>query len=443
MLFRKYIYIFLTGVIAFNASAQTDTTATVYNLQKCLSIAIKNNLTVQQDEVTAERARITLTQAKDNMIPNLSGGVNRNYTTGRTVNPLTNTYVNESVTYDNYSLGGNVTIFSGLAYQNAIKQASLAYQSGKMAFQAAKDIVTVNVITSYLQVLDAEAQLDQSRSALAVAKEQADRGELLEKEGDNTTASTIYDLRGSYQSSNVNYVTAQNNVGTAMLNLFQVMNITYDKYATLQPLNADDLRGDKDVNAEDVYQAALSGLAQVKSATLMRQSAEKEVKYYKGLLLPSLVGGYDIGTNYTNSNSASYSSQFRNNYGTALSLGLNIPIFTNGLKKNALANAKLDLLNDQYVENNTKIVLRQNVEQAYNNMISAYNRYQALDAESKAYSESFRISKIRFEAGVLNSVDFITSKNNMDAANLAFISAQYDYFIYSKVLDYYQGKLNF
>jgi len=443
MLFRKYIYIFLTGVIAFNASAQTDTTATVYNLQKCLSIAIKNNLTVQQDEVTAERARITLTQAKDNMIPNLSGGVNRNYTTGRTVNPLTNTYVNESVTYDNYSLGGNVTIFSGLAYQNAIKQASLAYQSGKMAFQAAKDIVTVNVITSYLQVLDAEAQLDQSRSALAVAKEQADRGELLEKEGDNTTASTIYDLRGSYQSSNVNYVTAQNNVGTAMLNLFQVMNIPYNKYATLQPLNADDLRGDKDVNAEDVYQAALSGLAQVKSATLMRQSAEKEVKYYKGLLLPSLVGGYDIGTNYTNSNSASYSSQFRNNYGTALSLGLNIPIFTNGLKKNALANAKLDLLNDQYVENNTKIVLRQNVEQAYNNMISAYNRYQALDAESKAYSESFRISKIRFEAGVLNSVDFITSKNNMDAANLAFISAQYDYFIYSKVLDYYQGKLNF
>ena len=443
MLFRKYIYIFLTGVIAFNASAQTDTTATVYNLQKCLSIAIKNNLTVQQDEVTAERARITLTQAKDNMIPNLSGGVNRNYTTGRTVNPLTNTYVNESVTYDNYSLGGNVTIFSGLAYQNAIKQASLAYQSGKMAFQAAKDIVTVNVITSYLQVLDAEAQLDQSRSALAVAKEQADRGELLEKEGDNTTASAIYDLRGSYQSSNVNYVTAQNNVGTAMLNLFQVMNIPYNKYATLQPLNADDLRGDKDVNAEDVYQAALSGLAQVKSATLMRQSAEKEVKYYKGLLLPSLVGGYDIGTNYTNSNSASYSSQFRNNYGTALSLGLNIPIFTNGLKKNALANAKLDLLNDQYVENNTKIVLRQNVEQAYNNMISAYNRYQALDAESKAYSESFRISKIRFEAGVLNSVDFITSKNNMDAANLAFISAQYDYFIYSKVLDYYQGKLNF
>jgi outer membrane protein len=101
------------------------------------------------------------------------------------------------------------------------------------------------------------------------------------------------------------------------------------------------------------------------------------------------------------------------------------------------------LLNYEYVEENTKITLRQNVEQAYYNMTAAYNKYQALVDESKAYSESFRISKIRFENGVLTSVDYITSKNNMDAANLNLISARYDYFIYSKILDYYQGKLSF
>ena len=76
-------------------------------------------------------------------------------------------------------------------------------------------------------------------------------------------------------------------------------------------------------------------------------------------------------------------------------------------------------------------------------MQSAYNRYQALKSAVDAYTESFRISKIRFEAGVLTSVDFIISKNNLDAANLGLISARYDYFIYSKVLDYYEGKLSF
>jgi outer membrane protein len=220
------------------------------------------------------------------------------------------------------------------------------------------------------------------------------------------------------------------------------MNIPYNKNARLQPLNADDLRGDKDVTPEQVYEIALAQLADVKAATLMRQSAEKEVKYYKGLLLPSLVLGYSLNTNYANSNPVSYSDQFKNNYGTDVQLGLNIPIFTNHIKKNNIALAKLDLLNYQYIEENTKIVLKQSVEQAYYNMISAYNKYQALDAESKAYIESFRISKLRFEAGVLTSVDYITSKNNMDAANLNLISARYDYFIYSKILDYYQGKLS-
>ncbi len=444
MLFRKYLYVFLLVAIGFDAQAQqADSTATVYDLQKCLSIAIKNNLTVQQDSVSAERARINLLQQKENMIPNLSGNAGRYVTTGRSISPVTNTYVNQSVTYDNYGLGGNVTIFNGLAYQNAIKQASLAFQAGKMNFKAAKDVVTVNVITSYLQVLDALQQLSAAKSTLALAKEQDDRGELLEKEGSNITASTIYDLRGSLQQANVSFVTAQNNVSSAMLSLFQVLNIPYDRYATLAPLNAADLQGDKDADPETVYQTALNSLAEIKAATLQRQSAEKEVKYYRGLLYPSIVGGYSLNTNYTNSNTSSYSDQFRNNYGTQVSLGLTIPIFTNGVKRNAMSNAKLDLLNDKYIEDNTKIVVRQSIEQAYYNMIAAYKRYQALDEEVKAYTESFRISKIRFESGVLNSVDYITSKNNMDSATISFIAAQYDYLVYSKVLDYYQGKLSF
>jgi outer membrane protein len=75
-------------------------------------------------------------------------------------------------------------------------------------------------------------------------------------------------------------------------------------------------------------------------------------------------------------------------------------------------------------------------------MNAAYNRYQALDAQVKAYTESYRISKIRFDAGVLTSDLFIIAKNNLDGATLNLISARYDYYIYSKILDYYQGKLS-
>jgi outer membrane protein len=441
MSFHKYTLIVFLFVAAFNANAQQ--TGNVFTLQQCLDTAIKHNLQVKQSYITAETSQISFVQAKDNLFPSVTGGVSRELTTGRTINPVTNTYINQSVTYDNYNLQSSVVLFNGLAYQNAVKQTSLAYQSGQMNYQAAKDLVTVNVITNYLQVLDQEEILAQSKSQLSVAQEGSERSEILEKEGANKAESDVYDLRGSLQASKVNLVNAQNSLNSAMLSLFQLMNIPYNKDVQLQPLNAEELQGTKDITPDEVYETALQQLSVVKAATLMRQSAEKAVKYYKGLLYPQLALGGGISTNYSNSNSNSYSDQFKNNYGTYVQLGLNIPIFTNHIKKNNIALAKINLLNYEDVEENTKITLRQNVEQAYYNMTAAYNKYQALEDESKAYSESFRISKIRFENGVLTSVDYITSKNNMDAANLNLISARYDYFIYSKILDYYQGKLSF
>jgi outer membrane protein len=432
MRFLKYILI-----LFFVSNAQQ----TMYSLQQCLQIAIKNNLTAQQDSITAQSARISFLQSKENLLPSVSGGASRDLTSGRALNPVNNTYITQSVTSDNYNANASITLFNGLALQAAVKQMRLAYQSGKMAFQAAKDIVTVNVITNYLQVLDARDMLNQDTSQLDVAKESLDRSEILEQHGDNKFASDVYDLRGSYQSAKVNLVVAQNNLDAAMLSLFQLMNVPYDKTAQLQPLNAQDLQGDNGIDPDNVYSTAISQLAQMKAATLMRQSAEKEVKYYQGLLYPDLTLGSGIATNYSNLNTSTYFDQFRNNYGTYVQLGISIPIFTNLYRRNNVALARLNLLNYQYIENNTKVQLKQSVEQAYYNMASAYKRYLALKEEVTAYTESFRISKIRYEAGVLNSVDYVTSKNNMDGAALALISARYDYIIYSKILDYYQGKI--
>jgi outer membrane protein len=435
---HKFLIIILFTLIGKLASAQQGN---VYSLQQCIDIAIKNNLTVKQDSITAEQARIAFLQAKDNLIPSITGNANRQLSSGRAVNPVTNTYITQSVTSDNYTLQGNVTIFNGLALQTAIKQTSLAFQAGKMTFQAAKDLVTINVITNYLQVLDAAESLNQTQSQLAVAKENLDIAETKEKYGANLTASTYSDFKGAYAGSQVAVVQAQNSLDAAKLSLFNLMNIPYNKDAELQPLNAEELKGQYGVDPNQVYETALQQLAQVKAATLMRESAEKGVKYYKGLLLPQLQLGGGIGTNYSNLNTQSYSEQFSNNYGTYLNVGLNIPIFTNHIKKNAVALARLNLLNYQYIEDNTKIQLKQSVEQAYYNMVAAYKRYKALDEEVKAYTESYRVVKIRLDAGVITSDLFLLAKNNMDSANLSFISARYDYYIYSQILDYYQGKL--
>ena len=437
MRFSKYFLtlLFLTACVLAKAQQQTLT------LQQCLNIAIKNNLTVRQDSIIAQQDRISFLQAKDNLIPNITGGANRTFSSGRAVNPVTNTYITQSVTSDNYNLNGQVTLFNGLALENAVKQTSLAYQSGKMAFQAAKDLVVVQIITNYLSVLDQQEVLAQTKSQLAVAKENVDIAQTKENYGANTTASTLSDFKGQYASSQVNVVQAQNSLDAAKLSLFQLMNIPYNKDADLQPLNAEDLKGQYGIDPDQVYSTALQQLAEVKATDLMRQSAEKGVSYARGQLSPTLGLASGIGTNYSNLNTQSYFDQFRNNYGTYVELYLNIPIFTNHVKKHAVALAKLNLLNNQAIEDNTKIQLKQSVETAYYNMAAAYKRYQALQDAVAAYTESYRVQKTRFSAGVITSDLFLIAQNNLDAANLSLIGARYDYLIYSKILDYYQGKL--
>jgi len=450
MRFSKYILtiLFITGTIGVYAQVAD----TAFTLQKCLDIAVKNNLQVKQSGINAESARIDLRQSRENLLPSIGANASRSFYNGRGISPITNAYVNQSQTNDSYNLNGNLTLFNGFALQNAIKSASLAYQAGKMNFQAAKDVITVQVIVGYLAILDNQEILNASRNALAVQQETVNRMIVLEQQGANKAASDLTDQKGALASNEVSVVNAQNNLDASKINLFQLMNIQFQPGASFEGLNAEDLQGDYGADPDKVYETALQQFAAVKAATLTRQSAEKTVSALRGALLPSITLGGNLSTAYSNtasqqdssgvSHSVAYRDQLKNNYNSSVALGLNIPIFSNGVKRNTLAKAKLNAMYQKDVEETTKIALKQNIEQAYYNMMAAYKKYQSLNDQVKAYTESYRIYKLRFDAGVLTSVDFIIAKNNLESATVNLISAKYDYIVDSKILDYYQGKLS-
>jgi outer membrane protein len=445
MRYFKYLLFSLSLLIPALAHSQVaDTTLT---LQQCIDIAIKNNLDVKKSELALATAQVNSNQAKEFMLPAISGQVDHGINNGRGIDPSTNTYVKQSFKSGNYSLNGDLTVFSGLQNLNNIKQTSLAYQAGKMDLQQAKDQITINVITAYLLVLNNTELFNQVKNQLDVSKKQVERLEILEKEGANKLPSDLYDLKGTYGDNQLNVVTTNATLKTSKLNLLQILNIPYRENISLQPINADDLAKQTTNSADQVYDIALNQLAYIKAAILRRQSAEKGVSVAKGSLFPtvSLYGG--ISTNYSsaaqlNGQTIGYYDQFKNNYGTQFGISLRVPILNYMQNRNKVALAKIQLQNNIYVEQTTKVQLKQNVEQAYLNMTSAYDKYNVLTDQVKAYTESFRTAEIRFNAGVLTSVDFVVAKNNLDRAKINLINARYEVYIYNKILDYYQGKLS-
>src|SRR5687767_3577760 len=144
-------------------------------LQQCVETGIANNLQVQQSSFQMEREEITFKQSKLNRLPDLNANVNHGINRGRSIDPFTNSFINERVSYAGYGLNSGVLLFNGLSLHNNIIRNALAFEASKMEWQQEKDNLTMNIILGYLQVLSNEELLNQSRNQETLLAKQVDR----------------------------------------------------------------------------------------------------------------------------------------------------------------------------------------------------------------------------------------------------------------------------
>jgi outer membrane protein len=387
-----------------------------------------------------DRDRIYWNQARENLLPQISGDASRSINNGRSLDPTTYTYANQQITNDNYSLNSSLVLLKGLSLMNSIKQTSLAYQAGKLDFQQAKNDITLNVITTYLQALENEDQISLTQTQIELSQQSLDRLNILNKDG-SISPSDVTDARGQLATNKLSLIDARNSMYAQKLNLLQLMNVPYNRNVKLKRLSADTLPQEYKLTVDEVYNNALNDYPMVKAADLRLKSTDKEVAAAKGIYYPTLTVGGGLSSYYSSFDNTGYHSQINNNYNYGVNIGLHVPILNFFQTRNNVALAKIDRLNALYTTQTTKIQLKKNVDQAYVNMSLAYERYQTLVEQVDAYTQSFKVAETKFNAGVITSVDYITIRGFMDRANLSLISARYDYFIRIKILDYYQGKL--
>ncbi|MEO7562005.1 MAG: TolC family protein [Ferruginibacter sp.] len=470
-LFRSklILLILLTGSWA---SAQKT-----FTLKQCVETGITNNLEVKQSDVLMQTALINYKQAKANRLPDVFGNLNHGINQGRSIDPFTNSYVNQNIGYGNYNLSTGVTLYNGLQIKNFIKQNALTLDAGKMDLQAVKDNLTLNIILAYVQVLTKSDLLTQSGNQVILSKQQVARLEVLNKEGSIIPAQ-LYELKGQLANDELAVIENENGVEASKLALAQLLNIPYNKEMLVERLPAEDYTMTYGANADSIYQTAVTKLAVIKAAELKKQSAEKAVQVAKGEFYPRIGLGGNLYTNYSsaarrdiflnstqspsgdfinlngsqlpvittksnfNTEKISYSSQFNNNYSTSLNLNIRIPILNAFRAKNNVALAKNDLRLTKYIAETAKIHLKQSIEEAYFNMNAALRKYATLVQQVSDFTAAFKGAEVRYNEGVSTQVDYLIAKNNLDRANINLITSRYDYIFQAKILDYYQNKLN-
>jgi outer membrane protein len=94
------------------------------------------------------------------------------------VEPLiryTNTFANSTVLSQNFYLGTQVTLWSGLSQYNTIKQNQYSYLATKETVEQRKNDLALNIATNFLQVIYNNELVKISQNQVDISKEQLDR----------------------------------------------------------------------------------------------------------------------------------------------------------------------------------------------------------------------------------------------------------------------------
>ena len=467
----KYLVILLFGLSALQVSGQDN--ISTYNLQECIDLALENNLDLKSADLNSQSAEVNFKRSRNALLPTINGSYNIGKASGRSINPFTNTYIDEQLTFSNAGLSLNTTVFNGFRLLNQWKMEKLNWKAAAMEKEDQRLNLILNVTLAYLQVVNTQDLYNIAKNRLQSTQDQLDRLDAMYEEEMGNPAE-YRDFQGLKATDEANMITAKNNFDDATTLLKELLNTqtNFNVAAIDIPENFDVYNN----SLEEVYDQALENMSIVKAGEFRLQASKKSVAVARANFVPEISFFANLNTNYSSvaqifnetgssiietgdfvtlggvdypvlreqtnfiGEDISYKDQFENNLFSTIGVQVNIPLFNGFESKNRVALEKIRKEEADVNLNRIKLQLRFAIEQTYKDMTAAYDRYQVLQSQNEAYKESMRINEIRFTNGVDNSVSYIISKNNLENAKVNLNNVKYEYLLRLKLLDYYTGQ---
>jgi outer membrane protein len=460
--------ILLLALLSFTAKAQQ-----VISLQQAVDLTLKNNLTIKQAQLTEDLGAEDYKQSKNNLLPSITANPQASYNLGRSPNLTTYTYSSKSFLYVNGAASLGVTLFQGGQLRNQILQNKTLLDVDKSRTAKVKNDLVLNVVTDYLVILTDQDLVIAAKQQIALANLTLDRAQKNFEAG-NQTRADLAQAQAQVSTAQLNLTNAQNQADLATLILKQYMEMDPSTSITVEKPDISKLTNVKTIyDATEVIKTAISVNPDIKLAELQQQSYAQGIKIAQGSYYPTLTFFGGVGSNYSNQITQQiigtvpatqqigtvqgtnqpvtvntvqpvygpYSavSQFKNNVNESIGLSLQIPIFNRFQARTLVRKAKI---NYQYAELTTQLAknnLSKTIIQAVLDLQAAEKSYQSALQTFQFNKEALNVIKQRYDAGLVNTLDYNTSLTNYNKSQNDMIEARYQVIFRSKVIDYYIG----
>lgn len=469
---KRAVYIIIPCLFIFSTRAQDTLTLT---LEKCIQIALENNLDLLKNEYQVDINSTRLNQSRTSSLPSINAFASQGQNTGKSINPFTNTFLNQKIITGQYGISSNMTLFNGFYNYNVMKQNLFNYRASKFDYEQVKLDLTLNVTSLYYQVLSSEEILNETKVQYEIGQKQVDRLEALNS-NHAISPNILYDAKGQFANDKINLINAKNTLEISKLNLLQLLNlenVIFIKVSKVEP-NIEI----KNETINDVYNSATKSFPSIQSQNNRKEAYRRGLLASWGSIIPSISLYGSIGTNYSDAASIqkynyisdamtndyvivnnnkenvytqqfnvtnekiNFEKQFRNNLNTYVGINLQVPIFNSLRQKTQIKISKIYDEQSKKQTTSNLIRLKLSIQKAMVDVNSSREKYEASLDQATFYSQSYKIALTKYEMGAITIVDYAYAKGNNDKAQINLITSKYDYFLKNKALEYYTGKLN-
>lgn len=474
--FRVTFIVLICFGAASHAGAQE-----VWSLQRCIEYARSHNIQISQQQLQRRLAELQLQQSRLSQLPTLNANSGYGFRFGRSIDPTSNQFTSTQLSSATANVSAGVDLFSWFQKRYTIQADRYHSEAAEAVLRKMENDISLNVANAYLQILLAKEQAEVTAQQVSLTQHQLDNT-IKQVLAGALPESNQADLEAQLARDSATYITNKNNVTTAVLQMKALLNLEFGTaFVAEQPdLAKIPVLNISGLSPEAIYEAALHNQPQVLADSLEILAAEKEVSASKAALYPSLSMAAGLGTNYSSSyqipmgtetvtlpaaplgtvnidgkdytvnslpqdytsvkyGKPAFGKQLNNNLGENLALNLSIPLFNGWQRRTQVKRSAIQLESQKLTQQQDLLTLKQDIYQAYNDARAALENYHAAEKTLASSKTAFYYAEQRYQVGLINSLEYLTSQNNLFGAQTDLISSHYDYIFKMKVLEFYKN----
>lgn len=437
---KDFILILIFGFLTGNALvAQTN-----WNLNRCISFAIENNIGLKQMEIQEKLATEDLNQSKRNLLPGISASSRAGVSFGRSVDPNTNDIVNNEFFNNSYDLGTSLTLFNGFRLLNQIEYEKFRETASELNRLNSIDDLAFGVMNGYFDVLHykgmlkiAQEQVETSAINLKKMEKQVELG--------MKSKTDLLEMHANLETEELRRIQVENSLKTAWLQLKQRMNLTDQTELVLDEIQSP-FSATKSQQQETLFVAFLHWSPYYQSFETQLKASRKLLAISRSRLYPSISASGWISTGFYettkdgNGKTIGFGTQLDNNRSRYLGGSVNIPVFSRWAVRSDIKKARLEVEQAQNTLDQEKQKLSFEMANNLNDLEAIEKEYNQYLKQQEADQQAFQAAEKKFEQGLVNVVDFYIAKNRLANSVSQVLKARLQWEIKKKVLDFYSGK---